>query len=86
MCSTPPACASARMARGVGLTTCSSSDCGVKYEDINLGPRRTRALQAGLTRYVDFYNQRRIHQSHDYQTPDEIDYATSASEPLAIAA
>jgi hypothetical protein len=34
----------------------------------------------------DFYNRRRIHQSHDYQTPDEIYYATRAGEPLAIAA
>ncbi len=26
----------------------------------------------GLIRYVDFYNRCSIHQSHDYQTPDEI--------------
>jgi putative transposase len=43
-------------------------------------------LQAGLTRYFYFYNRRRIHQSHDYQTPDEIYYTTNASKPLAIAA
>jgi hypothetical protein len=36
--------------------------------------------------YFDFYNRRRIHQSHEYQTPDEIYYATTAGEPLAIAA
>jgi putative transposase len=45
-----------------------------------------RALQAGLTQYFDFYNRRRIHQSHEYQTPDEIYYATRVGEPLAIAA
>lgn len=28
----------------------------------------------------------RIHQSHDYQTPDEIYYANNVDEPLAIAA
>jgi putative transposase len=32
------------------------------------------------------YNRRRIHQSHDYQTPDEIYYTTDASKPMTIAA
>jgi hypothetical protein len=45
-----------------------------------------RDLQAGPTRYFDFYNRRRIHQSHEYPTPDEIHYATNVGEPLAIAA
>jgi len=59
----------------------------VKYEDIYLRAYENgRELQAGLTRYFDFYNRRRIHQSHEYQTPDEIYYATTAGEPLAIAA
>ncbi len=59
----------------------------VKYEDIYLRAYENgRALQAGLARYFDFYNRRRIHQSHDYQTPDEIYYATDVGEPLAIAA
>jgi hypothetical protein len=40
----------------------------------------------GLTRYFDFYNLRRIHQSHDYRTSDEIYYAANANEPLAISA
>jgi hypothetical protein len=32
-------------------------------------------------------NRRRTHQSHEYQTPDEIYYATDVGEPLlAIAA
>ncbi len=59
----------------------------VKYEDIYLRAYENgRELQAGLTRYFDFYNRRRIHQSHEYQTPDEIYYATDVGEPLAIAA
>jgi putative transposase len=59
----------------------------VKYEDIYLRAYENgRELQAGLTRYFDFYNRRRIHQSHEYQTPDEIYYATNAGESLAIAA
>jgi putative transposase len=59
----------------------------VKYEDIYLRAYENgRELQAGLTRYLDFYNRRRMHQSHEYQTPDEIYYTTTASEPLAIAA
>jgi putative transposase len=59
----------------------------VKYEDIYLRAYENgRELQAGLTRYFDFYNRRRIHQSHEYQTPDEIYYATNVGEPLAIAA
>ncbi len=59
----------------------------VKYEDIYLRAYENgRNLQAGLTRYFDFYNRRRIHQSHGYRTPDEIYYATEAGEPLAIAA
>jgi putative transposase len=59
----------------------------VKYEDIYLRAYENgRDLQTGLTRYFDFYNRRRIHQSHDCQTPDEIYYAADAGEPLAIAA
>ena len=59
----------------------------VKCEDIYLRAYENgREVQAGLTRYFDFYNRRRIHQSHEYQTPDEIYYATNAGEPLAIAA
>jgi putative transposase len=59
----------------------------VKYEDIYLRAYENgRELQAGLTRYFDFYNRRRIHQSHEYQTPDEIYYATNVGGPLAITA
>ena len=51
----------------------------VKYEDVYLRAYENgRELQAGLTRY--------FHQSHEYQTPDEIYYAITVGEPLAIAA
>jgi putative transposase len=59
----------------------------VKYEDVYLRSYENgREIQAGLTRYFDFYNRERIHQSHEYQTPDEIYFATAAGEPLAMAA
>jgi len=59
----------------------------VKYEDVYLRSYENgREVQAGLTRYFDFYNRERIHQSQGYQTPDEIYFATAAGEPLAIAA
>lgn len=59
----------------------------VKYEDIYLrGYENGREVQAGLTRYFDFYNRRRIHQTHDYSTPDEIYFGTAGTEPLAMAA
>jgi len=32
------------------------------------------------------YNRRRIHQSHDYQTPDEIYYPTNVDASMAMAA
>jgi putative transposase len=59
----------------------------VKYEDVYLRAYENgREVQVGLTRYFDFYNRERLHQSHEYQTPDEIYFATTAGEPLAIAA
>jgi hypothetical protein len=42
----------------------------------------TDVLVAGVRISMD----RRIHQSHDCQTPDEIYYTTKASMPMAIAA
>lgn len=45
----------------------------VKYEEVYLheylSPREARQA---LTRYFTFYNQRRLHQSLDYQTPAEV--------------
>ena len=45
----------------------------VKYEDVYLHAYEDgRQLHAGLTKYFHFYNERRLHQSHDYRTPDEV--------------
>ena len=58
----------------------------VKYENIYLHAYEGgRDVQAGLARYFDFYNRRRLHQSHDYATPDEV-YFGAGSQPLAAAA
>ena len=57
-----------------------------KYEDVLRAYDNGRDLQAGLTRYFEFYNCRRLHQSHEYQTPDEVYYAAKTGEPMAIAA
>ena len=59
----------------------------VKYENVYLRAYENgREVQAGLTRYFDFYNRRRIHQTHDYRTPDEVYCATAFTESLAMAA
>ena len=58
----------------------------VKYEDVYLHAYEDgRQLQAGLTKYFHFYNQRRLHQSHDYRTPDEV-YFGRNDGALALAA
>ena len=42
----------------------------VKYEDVYLQAYGSpRAARAGLTRYLQFYNQERIHQALGYRTP-----------------
>jgi putative transposase len=44
----------------------------LKYEDIYIKEYRDiRSLKAGLSRYFWFYNTARLHQSLDYQVPDE---------------
>ena len=58
----------------------------VKYEDVYLHAYEDgRQLQAGLTKYFHFYNERRLHQSHDYRTPDEV-YFGRNDGALALAA
>lgn len=45
----------------------------LKYEDIYLNEYETpRALRKGLSRYIRFYNQERLHESLDYNRP--VDY------------
>ena len=45
----------------------------VKYEDIYLRAYATpREVTIGLSCYFRFYNERRVHQSLDYRTPDEM--------------
>ena len=45
----------------------------VKYEEIYLHAHESvREVKNALTRYFDFYNVRRPHQSLDYRTPDEM--------------
>jgi putative transposase len=50
----------------------------VKYEEVSLhsydSPREARR---SLTRYLDFYNHRRLHQALDYRTPAEV-YGSAA--------
>ena len=59
----------------------------VKYEDVYLRAYANgREMQAGLTRYFRFYNERRLHQALDYRTPDEIYFGTATNEPFAVAA
>ena len=47
----------------------------LKYEDIYLNSYETiNELLQGLTKYINFFNKERIHQSLDYKTPDSIYY------------
>ena len=45
----------------------------VKYEEVYLhGYDNGREAQQRLSAYFAFYNSQRLHQSHDYRTPDEV--------------
>ena len=45
----------------------------LKYEDIYIKDYRSfEELEAGISKYIDFYNHRRPHQSLDYKTPYEV--------------
>ncbi len=58
----------------------------VKYEEVYLRAYTTGSEARGsLTKYFAFYNERRVHETLAYATPDEVYFA--ACEPtLAIAA
>jgi putative transposase len=52
----------------------------VKYEEVYLhGYTSGTEARKALARYFNFYNTRRLHQSHDYQTPADVYYAAAAS-------
>jgi putative transposase len=58
----------------------------IKYEEVFLHAYRDgREAQWRLADYIEFYNSRRLHQSLDYQTPDEVYFGASVPM-LAIAA
>ncbi|MDP2097738.1 MAG: integrase core domain-containing protein, partial [Methylobacter sp.] len=48
----------------------------VKYENIYMNDYLSvPELRFGLKRYFEFYNQERLHQSLDYQTPAEVHFS-----------
>jgi putative transposase len=58
----------------------------IKYEEVFLHAYRDgRKARRRLADYIEFYNNRRLHQSLDYQTPDEVYFGVSVPM-LAIAA
>jgi putative transposase len=58
----------------------------VKYENVYLHAYRDgREAREQLSAYFDFYNRRRLHQSLDYHTPDEV-YFDMRDSQLAAAA
>ena len=59
----------------------------LKYEDIYLKSYETMTeLRAGITRYFEFYNTERFHQSHSYLTPDVMYESFSKREENSLAA
>jgi putative transposase len=59
----------------------------VKYEEVYLHAYRDgREAQQRLAHYIEFYNSRRLHQSLDYQTPDEVYFGGACEPVLAVAA
>ncbi len=58
----------------------------VKYEEVYLHAYRDgREAQRQLAAYFDTYNRRRLHQSLDYQTPDEVYFGARIDELAAVA-
>lgn len=50
----------------------------VKYENIYMNDYQSVVeLKSGLVQYFEFYNQKRLHQSLDYQTPAEVHFCKS---------
>jgi putative transposase len=58
----------------------------IKYEEVYLHAYETvSAAREGIGRYINFYNTRRPHSSHQARTPDVV-YFASLHQPLADAA
>lgn len=57
----------------------------VKYEEVYLHAYTSGSeARESLTRYFAFYNAVRIHQIHEYRTPDEVYFGESAiATPMA---
>ncbi len=50
----------------------------LKYEEVYLHDYQSpREARIGISRYLDFYNHERLHQSLDYQTPGEVHFGSS---------
>ena len=47
----------------------------VKYEEVYINDYQTvREAKEGISKYLDFYNEERVHQALDYRTPVEVYY------------
>ena len=47
----------------------------VKYEEVYINDYQTvREAKEGISRYLGFYNEERVHQALDYRTPVEVYY------------
>lgn len=56
----------------------------IKYEDIFIRDYSSvMELKAGVKRFFQYYNEERIHQSLEYQTPDEVYYNRNAASSAA---
>ena len=50
----------------------------LKYEEVYLHDYQSpREARTGITRYLNFYNHERLHQSLDYQTPAEVYFGSA---------
>ena len=47
----------------------------IKYEEIYLNEyKNMKSLHKGIEKFIDTYNQKRLHSAIDYQTPNEVYY------------
>lgn len=57
----------------------------VKYENVYLNHYEVpREAHTGLNEYFDFYNNERLHQSLDYQTPSEVYFSSVLGEKMLV--